>query len=95
MRRRFISWLAIVLLLLLAVFFGGVVTGAVIPLFGSIRAERIGATAFNVAAIAETILAVTEAIVEWASRRKPDHCTAFPGPKGYGNKKHHDTDAQA
>lgn len=88
MRRKFINWFAVLLLVLLAVWVGGTISGAVIPLFGGIRAERIGALAFGAAAVAETILVATECFVEWASLRKPEHRTDFPGPKRYGNKKH-------
>ncbi len=48
------------LLLLLALRIGGVVTGVVIPLFVGVRAERVGATAFGVAAAAEGVLDVFE-----------------------------------
>jgi hypothetical protein len=91
MRRRFISWFAVVLLLLLGIWIGGAVAGAVIPLFGGMHAKGIGATALSVAAVAETILVVTECLGDWASRRKPEHRTSFPAPKRYGNRKHYST----
>ena len=80
MRHKFINWFAIILLVLLALWIGGIVTGVVIPLFGGIRAERIGMAAFGAAAVAETILVVTECFLEWANRRKPGHRKDFAGP---------------
>ena len=88
MNRKLINWFAVLLLLTGVVLIVGVVTGAVIPLFGGIRAERIGAIAFGTAAVAETIWVVAEGFVEWAGRRKSEPRTDFPGPKRYGNKKH-------
>lgn len=88
MRRKFLNWFAVLLLLVLAVWVSGVVAGAGVPLFGGIRTEPIAAIAFGVAAVAETISVVTECLVEWASRRKPEHRTGLLGPKRYGNKKH-------
>jgi hypothetical protein len=81
------NWLAVFLLLTIAVFVVGVITGAVVPLFGGVRAERIGAIAFAAAAIAETVLGVAE-FFDWRlSRNKPGCRTGFPGPKRYGNNK--------
>ena len=88
MRQKFINLFGILLLFLLAICVGGAVTGAVIPLFGGIRAERIGAMALGIAAADETVLIVVECFVEWAGRRPPEHRIGFSGPKRYGNKKH-------
>ncbi len=86
MRRRFINWSVPLLLLLLALRIGGVVTGVVIPLFVGVRAERVGATAFGVAAAAEGVLVVFEWFAECARRSEPEQDAGFPGPKRYGNK---------
>ena len=87
MRRKFINWFAVLILVLLALWIVGAVYGEVIPIFGGVRAQRFGTIALSIAALAEGVLLALECLVEWASNRKPEQHTGFPGPKRYGNKK--------
>ena len=65
----------------------GLLTSMVVPIFGGVRADRIGAASFSVSLFAEIFLQV----FGWLARRqfwdKGNKRTPFPIEKKYGNKK--------
>ena len=69
------------------VWVSGILAGAIVPLFGGIRAERLGEIGFTVGMAAEVCVYGFGWLWKRSSRRETDQVRGFPGPKRYGNKK--------
>lgn len=75
------------MLVSVAVWIVGILAGAVVPLFGGIRAERLGEIGFCFGMAGEVCAYVFGWLRKRISQRETGQVRGFPGPKRYGNKK--------
>ena len=64
----------------------GILAGAVVPLFGGVSAERLGAIGFTVGMIGEGCAYLFGWLRGRITRRDTQLFGGFSGPKRYGNK---------
>jgi hypothetical protein len=86
MRNFLAIFFGVLTLLSIVIWVGGILTAAVLPWFGGIRAERIGQIGFSIALLGEGFVYG----FGWLCRRfsqDQKHPMGLPGPKRYGNKK--------
>ena len=86
MKNTFAITFAVLMVLSIVVFIVGLVTAAVVPLFGGIRAETIGEIGCTASGLGECCTYLFAWLYDLSSKRK-DRVLGFPGPKKYGHKK--------
>jgi hypothetical protein len=87
MRRLFgMSFLGLMLVSIL-VWILGLLTAAVVPWFGGIRAERIGELGFTVGLVGESCTYIFAWLKLHFTEKRRQSSTGISGPKRFGNKK--------
>jgi len=85
-RNIFAITFAVLMLLSIAVFIVGLLTAAVVPWFGGIRAESIGEIGCAASGLGECCTYLFAWLYDLSFKRK-NRVHGFPGPKKYGHKK--------
>ena len=85
MRKFFAIFFGALALLSFVVWMVGIVAAVVLPLFGGVRLDRIGAICFGLSLFGETFVFCFGWIARWLGWGRS--VTGLPGPKRYGNKK--------
>jgi hypothetical protein len=65
----------------------GLLTAAILPWFGGIRAERLGEIGFSIFLCGDGVVYVFGWLCRHFSKNQKRPGLGFPGPKRYGNKK--------
>ena len=81
-----ISFVAL-MLISIAVWIVGLLTAAIFPWFGGIRADRIGEAGFTVGLIGEGCTYIFGWLWMRLSQKRRKQVMGLPGPKRYGHKK--------
>jgi hypothetical protein len=81
MRLVFTITFGIVMLTSVVAWIVGILAGAIVPLFGGIRAERLGEIGFAVGVAGEVCAYGSGWLRRRASQREMDQVRGFPGPK--------------
>jgi hypothetical protein len=87
MKRAFGIGFGVMMVISAAVWLFGTLAGAVIPLFGGIRAERMGEIGFAAGMTGEPFAYGFGWLSKRLSQGKPERATGFSGGRRYGNKK--------
>jgi hypothetical protein len=74
-------------LLSLVIWIAGMLTAAILPWFGGIRAERIGEISFVVFICGDGFIYGFGWLCKRFSQERKHQVMGLPGPKKYGNKK--------
>jgi hypothetical protein len=85
MKNVFTIGFGMLMLLSALVWVAGIFAGAIVPLFGGIRAEHIGAIGFSVGMLGESCVYLFGWLHKRASQ-SGEQFTGFRGPKRYGHK---------
>jgi hypothetical protein len=85
MKNVFTIGFAVLMLLSALVWVAGIFAGAIVPLFGGIRAEHIGAIGLSVGMLGEGCLYLFGWLHKRASQSRKQFM-GFTGPKRYGHK---------
>ncbi len=87
MRKSLVISFGVLLVLSVVVWRLGVLTGAIVPLFGGMRAESIGPVGFGVGISGELCAYVFGWLWARSSQNRNDRLSSLVGPKKYGNTK--------
>lgn len=87
MKRAFAIGFGVMMVISAAVWLFGTLAGVIIPLFGGIRAEKIGEIGFSAGITGELFAYGFGWLSNRLSRSKLEHVAGFSGGKRYGNKK--------
>jgi len=87
MRKFFAIFFGVLTLLSIVIWVVGILTAAVLPWFGGIRAERIGQIGFTMALSGESLVEGFGWLHRRFSQDQKRPGMGLPGPKRYGNKK--------
>jgi hypothetical protein len=89
MKNVSIVFFGILFMVALAVWIIGVLTAAVVPWFGGVRADHMGAIGMSLACVGESATALGDCLfylIDKPEKRK-NQVFGLPGPKRYGNRK--------
>jgi hypothetical protein len=87
MRQKFAICFGILIIIFVPIWIVGILAGAVIPLFGGIRAETLGRIGFLVASTAEICVYLFSWLFHRLELNSEKKFKGFSGGKKYGNKK--------
>ena len=89
MKNFSIVFFGILFIVALALWIIGLVTAVVVPWFGGVRADHIGAVGMGLATVGESATFLCDylvCLIDKPGKRK-SQAFGFPGPKRYGNRK--------
>ena len=86
MRNALVIIFGVLIMLSVVVWLVGIFAGAVVPLFGGVSAERLGAIGFTVGMVGEGCTYLFGWLRGRVTQRGAQHFSGFSGPKKYGNK---------
>jgi hypothetical protein len=86
MRNILVISFGVLILLSVVVWLVGILAGVVVPLFGGISAERLGAIGFTVGMAGEGCAYLFGWLRGSITRKDAQQFSGFSGPKKYGNK---------
>ena len=86
MRNALAITFAVVIFISVVAWVVGLLTVAVVPLFGGISAERIGAMGFTAGVVGECCTYGFGRLRKRTTRSNTHAVRGFPGPKKYGHK---------